>query len=108
MRGNPKYIHSPGVEVRPLKNEDLGECAALCKKVHGFDRLNELRDALKALSPLAAWRDGHIIAYALVLHRWPLNHAVTNAAEDMNALLLGAAPMNSEPLSVLLLVSQTS
>jgi GNAT superfamily N-acetyltransferase len=102
MRGEPKNFPYRGVEVRPLENEDLNECAALCKKVHGFDRRHELQDALKALSPLVAVREGRISAYALALHRWPLNHAVADSEEDLEALLLGAAAMDSEPLSFLL------
>lgn len=26
------------VEMRPIKSEDVGECAVLCRRVHGFDR----------------------------------------------------------------------
>lgn len=106
MRGRPKSLASNGVEVRPLKNEDLSECAVLCKKLHGFDRCNEVRDALTALSPLVAVREGRITAYALALHRSSLNHAVADTEDDMKALLLGAAAMNSEPLSFLLPVRQ--
>jgi len=108
MRGNLKNSPFPGVEVRSLESGDLSECAALCKKVHGFDRRHKLEDALKALSPLVAARGGRIRAYALALHRWPLNHAVAEAEEDLEALLLGAAAMNSEPLSFLLPVRKAS
>lgn len=108
MRGQPKDRPRPGVEVRAIRKEDLGECAALCRKVHGIERLNELQDGLKTLSPLVAWREGHIIAYALALHTWPRNHAVAKTEEDMKALLLGAVSMNSEPLSLLLPVRQAS
>jgi len=108
MRGRPKDNPHPGVEIRAVTKEELGECATLCKKVHGIERLNELQDGLKNLTPLAAWREGHIIAYALALHMWPRNHAVAKTEEDMKALLLGAATMNSEPLSLLLPVRQAS
>jgi GNAT superfamily N-acetyltransferase len=107
MRGQPKDKPRPGVEVRSMRKEDLGQCAALCRKVHGIERLNELQDGLKTLSPLAAWREGQIIAYALALHVWPRNHAVAQTEEDMKALLL-AASMNTEPLSLLLPVRQAS
>jgi predicted N-acetyltransferase YhbS len=102
MRGKPKGKLPSGIVVRSLEEDDLSECVALCRRVHGFDRLNELREALKALSPLVAVREGHITAYALALHRWPLNHAVAHTEEDMKALLLTAGAMNSEPLSFLL------
>jgi hypothetical protein len=90
-----------------MRKEDLGQCAALCRKVHGIERLNELQDGLKTLSPLDAWREGQIIAYALALHVWPRNHAVAQTEEDMKALLL-AASMNTEPLSLLLPLRQAS
>ena len=61
-----------------------------------------------SLSPLAAWREGHIVAYALALNRWPRNHAVAKTEDDMKALLLDAAAINSEPLSLLLPVRQAS
>jgi len=102
MRGKPNGKLPSGIVLRPLEEDDLSECAALCRRVHGFDRLNELRDALKALSPLVAVREGRITAYALALHRWPLNHAVADTEEDMKALLLTAGATNSEPLSFLL------
>jgi hypothetical protein len=108
MRGQPKDKPRPGAEVRAIRKEDLGECAALCRKVHGIERLNELQDGLKTLSPLIAWREGQVVAYALALHRWPRNHAVAKTEEDTKTLLLGAAPMNSEPMSLLLPVRQAS
>jgi len=108
MRGRPTSKPSVGVEVRLLKSDDLGECGVLCRKVHGFERLNELRDALKSLSPIVALREGHITAYALTPTVWPRNHAVADTEEDMQALLLGAAAMNSEPLSFLLPARQAN
>jgi len=108
MRGKPNDKPPPGVEVRPLKSEDLDECAELCKRVHGFERRNELKDALQGLSPLVALREGRIAAYAVAVTRSSRNHAVAEADEDMQALLLGTAAMNSEPLSFLLPVRQAS
>jgi len=108
MRGKPKSDLSPGVEIRRLKKDDLDECASLCTKVHGFDRLNELQEGLKTSSPLGVLREGHVKAYALALHMWSRNHAVADTEEDMKALLLGAAAMNSEPMSFLLPVRQAS
>ena len=106
MRGRPTSKPSLGVRVRPLKSDDLSECGALCSKVHGFERLYELQDAVKTLFPLVALREDRITAYALTLTMWPQNHAVADTEEDMKALLLGAAAMNSEQLSFLLPVRQ--
>ena len=76
MRGKPKSDLFPGVEIRRLNKDDLDECASLCTKVHGFDRLNELQEGLKTLSPLGVLREGHVKAYALAIHMWSRNHAV--------------------------------
>ena len=59
-------------------------------------------------NPVVALREDRITAYALALNLWPRNHAVANDEEDMKALLLGAAAMNSEALSLLLPVRQAS
>ena len=108
MSGKPNDKPSPGVEVRPLKSEDLDECAELCKRVHGFERRNELKDALQSLSPLIALREDHVVAYAVAVTSSSRNHAVADTDEDMQALLLGAAAINAEPLSFLLPVRQAS
>jgi GNAT superfamily N-acetyltransferase len=90
-----------GVDVRPLEEGDLDECAALCKKVHGFERTNELRDAIQAFAPFVATRDGRIVAYASSVTFWPLNHGVADSEDDMTALLQAAAAAVEEPLAFL-------
>lgn len=52
MEGKPEGKPPVGVEVRLLRSEDLAECASLCRRVHGFERASELRDALELFSPL--------------------------------------------------------
>src|SRR5207248_287871 len=53
MRGTPKGPPpAVGVEGRAMRAEDLDECAALCRQVHGIERSGELRDALN--SPLSS------------------------------------------------------
>ena len=108
MRGKPNGKLPPGITVRPLQKKDLGECAALCKKVHGFERFNELQNVVTALTPVVALREDRITAYALALNLWPRNHAVAETEEDMKALLLGAAAMNSEALPLFLPMRQAS
>ena len=108
MTGKPKGILHAAIEVRPLKREDLDQCAALCKKVHGFERANELRDAQKVFSPFVALRGGHVTAYASAVTLWQVNHGVADSEEDMKALLLGAGAASQEPLSFLLPTQQAS
>ncbi len=101
ISGNPSTGPSNGVEVRALEEGDLDECEALCTKVHGFERTNELRDSIKAFKPFVAVRDGRITAYASSVVFWPMNHGVAERDEDMQALLLGAAASVNEPIAFL-------
>ena len=101
VSGKPRSGPDPSVDVRPLEEGDLDECEALCKKVHGFERTNELRDAIQAFAPFVAVRDGRIVAYASSVTFWPLNHGVAESEADMTALLKGAGPAVEEPLALL-------
>ena len=106
MSGTPTSRPPADVEVRPLGSEDLAACSALCTRVHGFERTDELSDALKLFSPVVALRRGRITAYASTATFWPLNHGVAETEADMRALMLGAAGLTSEPLAFLLPVRQ--
>src|SRR5918994_4829788 len=86
ISGKPRSGPSQGVDVRPLDEGDLDECEALCERVHGFGRTNELRDAIQAFAPFVAVRDGRITAYASSVTFWPMNHGVAEGEEDMKAL----------------------
>jgi predicted N-acetyltransferase YhbS len=102
MTGRPKSSPPADVEVRPLGPEDLENCGALCKRVHGFTRNGELADAVQFFKPAVALREGRVTAYASTVSFWPLNHGVADTEADMRALLLGAAALNPEPLAFLL------
>jgi GNAT superfamily N-acetyltransferase len=101
VNGKPRGGPIGGIEVRPLTEDDLDECAALCQQVHGFERTGALRDALQSFASVGALRDGRIIAYATTLTFWPMGHGVAEHEEDMQALLLGAAAQLDEPLALL-------
>ena len=101
MTGKPRSAPPTGVEVRELNEDDLDECEALCKKVHGFERTNELRDATHAFAPVLAERDGRIVGYATTITFWPMAHGVAESEEDMKALLLGGAAASDDPLAFL-------
>ena len=80
-----------GFEVRPMREEDEGAVAELCRRVHGFDRNGELKSLAPALTPFVALREGRLTAYTSAPGFWSLNHAVAETEEDMRALLTGAA-----------------
>ena len=102
LTGRPQEAPPPEVEVRPLREEDLEGCAALCRRVHGFDRSRELRDAMALFSPVVVRRAGEVTAYASAPSYWKLNHGVAESDWHMQALLLGAARLTAQPLSMLL------
>jgi predicted N-acetyltransferase YhbS len=101
MSGKPRSGPVEGVEVRPLTEADLEQAEALCKKVHGFERTNELRDAMHAFAPYVAVRDGEVRAYVTTLSFWPMAHAVAENEADMRALLLGGVAQLDEPIGFL-------
>jgi predicted N-acetyltransferase YhbS len=110
MSGRPRSEPPPAAEVRRLEPPDLEGCEELCLRVHGFQRTNEVRDAIEvpALSPFVAVRDGRIAAYATTLTFFPAAHAVADTEADMRALILGALAADEESASFLLPTRQTS
>ena len=101
MQGKPHGEPKAGVQVRPLTDDDLEECEALCTRVHGFARTGALRDSIGSFTPYAAVRGGRVVAYASTLAFWPMAYGVAETEEDMKALLLGGAAAQSEPVALL-------
>jgi GNAT superfamily N-acetyltransferase len=104
LAGRTRSPAPPDVEVRALDREDIEECERLCVAVHGFERTNELRDALAdpLCDPLVALRDGQVVAYATTLGYFPGAHGVATSAQDMRALILGGCASSGRPVSFLL------
>ena len=104
MSGRPRSGPAAGIDVRPLEERDLEACDILCRSVHGFERTDELRDALRApdVSPSVAVRDGRLTAWATTLSYFPAACAVAETERDMRALILGAAARDEAPASFLL------
>jgi len=109
MEGELKGDLPPDVTVRAIEEDDYDACAELCRKTHGFDRLNELKNMPPFLTSYVAIRDGRLTAYSSALHFWPLNHAVAETEDDMQALLIGAGDFSRGlPISFLLPTRQTN
>jgi predicted N-acetyltransferase YhbS len=109
IEGEPKGDVPAGIEVRPIREEDFDECAELCRKAHGFERANELRNVPQFLTSFVAVSEGRIRAYASAPHFWALNHAVAESEGDMRALLTGVSNLSDgQPLSLLLPTRQTN
>jgi predicted N-acetyltransferase YhbS len=109
MSGTPRNGAPAGVEVRPVEDGDLEQCERLCQAVHGFERTNELRDALQIpdLAPTAVLRDGRITAYATTLTLFPAAYAVAETEDDMRALITGTIAAGDTTASFLLPTRQT-
>jgi GNAT superfamily N-acetyltransferase len=97
LRGEP----GPDVEVRPLTEDDLEDCEALCEMVHGFPRTGALRDSMQAFTPYVALRGGRVVAYASAVTFWPMAYGVAESDDDMKGLFLAAAALEEEPVSLL-------
>lgn len=108
MSGRVRSQPPPHLEVRRMQSGDLDACGALCTSVHGFDRTNELRDALRVFTPFVALREGRVVAYASAPDTWAQNHGVAETEKDLRGLLLGIAASRSEPLAFLLPIRQAS
>jgi GNAT superfamily N-acetyltransferase len=103
MQGEPRGEPVAGIDVRPVTEDDLEECEALCVRVHGFARTGALRDSVAGpFSPYAALRDGRIVAYASTLTFWPMAYGVAETDDDMKALLLGGAADLGQPIAMLI------
>ena len=90
------------VEVRSISEEDYAACDELCKKVHGFSRVEELRGIARMMPAFVVLSDKKLTGYASAPNIWQMNHAVAETSEDMESLLTGAANLTGKPLSFLL------
>lgn len=108
MEGVVTGPRDESVEVRALNEGDLEACAELCRRTHGFDRLNELKHTPPFLTSFVALREGRLTAYASAPHFWAVNHAVAETEEDMVALLTGVNNLSSQPVSLLMPIRQAS
>jgi len=88
MQGPPIKATLPGYTVRPARKDDIPDCNAICRAVHGHDRAGELEDAVQQGSSVIAERDGRITGYATTLAFF--GHAVAEANGGLQALIASA------------------
>jgi GNAT superfamily N-acetyltransferase len=89
LQGRPLQSRFPGDEVRPAKPEDRAACNALCRKVHGFARAQEVEEAIAADQAVVALHQGRIAGYATGIGFFA--HAVAETNRDLKALIASAA-----------------
>ena len=104
MTGRLETPPIAAVEVRPLEAADIPEAERLHRRVHGFERTAELRDALAAphLTPTVAIRGDRVVAYATTLTFFPAAYAVAESDADLLALIAGTLAGSDAPGSFLL------
>jgi predicted N-acetyltransferase YhbS len=94
MQGQPVKIRLPGYEVRRATTSDLAACNAICRRVHGFDRGAELKDAIAQKTAVVVEHLERITGYATDIGFFA--HAVAESNEDLKALI-GAASAFTGP-----------
>jgi len=83
MQGPPIRKAPSGYSVRPAVAEDLEECNALCRRVHGHDRSQELSDAIARGMARVAECNGRVGAYASAVGFF--GHSVAQRNRDLQA-----------------------
>lgn len=81
-------VGAPAHDVRPAIGSDLDACNAVCRRVHGHDRSEEVREALDVGSARVVEVDGRITGYATGFgYGW---HAVAETNSDLIDLIKSA------------------
>lgn len=88
MQGDRPAPEPTGARTRPATTADLAACNAVCRRVHGLEREQELRRAIEQGVATVAERDGQLVGYAAGLGF--LGHAAAATTEDLEALIAGA------------------
>ncbi len=92
MQGPALNKKFPGYDVRPAMRPameaDIADCNLLCRRVHGFERGVELREAIGARTALVVEHLGRITGYATDIGFFA--HAVAETNHDLKSLI-GAA-----------------
>jgi predicted N-acetyltransferase YhbS len=94
MQGPALNKKFPGYDVRPAMEADIADCNLLCRRVHGFERGVELREAIGARTALVVEHLGRITGYATDIGFFA--HAVAETNHDLKSLI-GAASAFQEP-----------
>jgi predicted N-acetyltransferase YhbS len=88
IQGRPRQRNVAGCTVRPAHPNDVEECNALSRQVHGFDRGKELEQAIPQNTALVVERGGRITGYATAVAFF--GHATAETNLDLQALIASA------------------
>jgi len=88
LQGQVKERDVPGCAVRAAVREDVDECNALSRRVHGFDRGVEFQGAIEEGTACVVERGGRITGYST--HIGFFGHTTAESNLDLQALIAGA------------------
>jgi GNAT superfamily N-acetyltransferase len=88
MQGPALNFKFAGHDVRPATEADIAACNLVCRRVHGFERGVELREAISARTAMVVEHLGRITGYATDIGFFA--HAVAETNQDLKSLI-GAA-----------------
>jgi GNAT superfamily N-acetyltransferase len=88
VQGRTRERAVSGCVVRPAQSTDLDACNALSRRVHGYDRGDELAEASRQKTAVVVERGGRITGYASALAF--SGHATAETNLDMQALIASA------------------
>jgi predicted N-acetyltransferase YhbS len=88
IQGPALNVKLAGYDVRPATEADIAACNLLCRRVHGFERGVELREAISARTAMVVEHSGRMTGYATDIGFFA--HAVAETNHDLKSLI-GAA-----------------
>jgi GNAT superfamily N-acetyltransferase len=88
MQGPTLNTSIPGHDVRSATSDDLDECNALCREIHGHDRHGHLADTIRQGTATVVERDGRITGYSSMIGFF--GHSIGETNEDLKALICNA------------------
>lgn len=94
LQGPALQLDIPGYTVRPCRDLDMDACNNLSQRIHGYDRGQELRHAVKQGTAMVVEHADRITGYATLIGF--MGHAVGESNEDLKALI-GAADVFAGP-----------
>lgn len=94
LQGQPLKMEFPGHAVRRAGIEDIHLCNALCRRVFGYERDNQLMEAIEAGTAVLVEWDNRCTGYATQIGY--SGHAIGETHADLKALI-GAAPQFAGP-----------
>jgi hypothetical protein len=89
LQGEPLWALDGDRAVRTAAGADLDAANELCRRVHGHDRANALRDAIGEGAATVVEHEGRITGYATGIGFF--SHAVGETTEDLKALIASAS-----------------